>query len=142
MPSEPSTILLVEDQQALLRLYQRDLEANGYTVLTATDATDALAKCRAYVGPIHLLIADIFLPMALRSGTTSNQPVTVNGIELSQAVKTLRPHIQVLFISGMPENDIEALGGLPPGKPFLPKPFSTEALLKTVGDLVKGLRPQ
>ena len=141
MGSNSSTVLFVEDQESLLRLYHRVLEEHGYTVLTATDAMEALEKCQKYVGPIHLLIADIFLPMAALSGNSSNQPILMNGIQLSRAVKTLRPNIRVLFISGYPEKDIESIGGLPPNTTFLPKPFSPDTFMKKVRNLVNGVGP-
>ncbi len=140
MAPESFTVLFVEDQEAILWAYERVLKEHGYTVLTATDAMGALEKCQKHVGPIHLLITDIFLPMAALSGHRSNQPILMNGIELSRAVKILRPNLQVLFISGYPGEDIDGIGGLPPNTAFLPKPFSPDAFKKKVRNLVNGVR--
>lgn len=140
MSPDLSTILLVEDQPTILRLCQLELEKHGYRVLTAKNAMDAMETCQQYMGSIHLLIADIFLPLTTLPRTTSNQPVILNGIELSQAVRILWPHIQLLFISGYPEEEIQTIGGLPADAAFLAKPFSTEAFLTKVRELVTGKR--
>ncbi|TLY39484.1 MAG: response regulator [Nitrospirae bacterium] len=134
--STPSTILLVDDEQSLLSLMGRDLEEHGFTVLKASNGEEALHLCQRYVGPIHLLLADIFLPTEDQPSTNDPQAPWVHGLGLARRVKALRPHIQVLLISGRTDEEIFALGGIKPGTPFLKKPFSSDTLIRKVREVL------
>jgi DNA-binding response OmpR family regulator len=134
--STPSTILLVDDEQSLLSLMGRDLQEHGFTVLKASNGAEALHLCQRYIGPIHLLLADIFL--TTEDEPTRNDPETpsVHGLELARRVTALRPHIQVLLISGRTDQEIFSLGGIKPGTPFLKKPFSSDTLIRKVREVL------
>jgi len=123
--STPSTILLVDDEQSLLSLMGRDLEEHGFTVLKASNGEEALHLCQRYVGPIHLLLADIFLPTEDQPSTNDPQGPWVHGLGL-----------QVLLISGRTDEEIFALGGIKPGTPFLKKPFSSDTLIRKVREVL------
>ena len=60
----------------------------------------------------------------------------MHGLELARRVMALRPHIQVLLISGRTDEEIFALGGIKPGTPFLQKPFSSDALIRKVREVL------
>lgn len=113
------TILLVEDEPALLRLGARTLERHGYTVLSASGSTAALELMRQHKGAIHLLLSDVVMP-------------GLGGPELAELVRRERPDIRVLFMSGYPADVVTARGTLPESSDYLQKPFTAEELLRWV----------
>ena len=113
MADEHKTILLVEDEQQMMKLMLRLLtKDNHYEVLTAPGGEEALAVSRQTECHIDILITDVDLGK-------------MNGVELYRSIKQERPIIVVLFVSG------EAIGfeDLYPDWPFLRKPLSAEAFL-------------
>ncbi|HCY83801.1 MAG TPA: hybrid sensor histidine kinase/response regulator [Desulfobacteraceae bacterium] len=112
------TILVVEDESAILKLAERMLQELGYTVLTASGPTEALARTQEYPQQIHLLITDVVMP-------------DMNGRDLSQKLLHLYPDLRVLFMSGYTANTIAHRGVLEEGVMFIQKPFTkTEMALK------------
>ena len=91
--SGSETILVVEDEEQILRLCQRVLESKGYTVITAANPGEAIILCEKYAGDIHLLITDVVMP-------------SINGKELHERIQALRPEIRVFFMSGYTANII------------------------------------
>lgn len=141
MATASPTILLVEDQRAIMQLFQHELERRGYSVLSAIDADEALHKCFQHAGPIHLLLADVFLPKKSVSTNPRWHHVSINGLELARCLKVLRPSIRVLLISGHPSEDIQSLGGLPQGTAFLKKPFGPDLLLRKIQEVFAEAKP-
>jgi two-component system, cell cycle sensor histidine kinase and response regulator CckA len=93
-PAQPrghETILVVEDERALLLLARRMLEKLGYVVLTARNGSDALRVADAYAGTIHLLFTDLTMP-------------EMNGTRLATALRERRPNLRVLITSGYTED--------------------------------------
>jgi two-component system, cell cycle sensor histidine kinase and response regulator CckA len=117
--TRPATILLVEDERAVLRLTQRQLEALGYVVLGANSPGVALQLARDHGAEIDVLITDVVMP-------------EMNGRVLSEHVLALCPRIQRVFVSGYPAEVIAHHGVLDEGVAFLQKPFSREALAEVV----------
>ena len=117
------TILLVEDDEMLLRLVATMLEESGYTVLAAitTDLAQSLAK--EHPGPIHLLISDMIMPV-------------MNGKELSVRLQPLQPEMKTLFLSGYTADIISDQGVIEDEIHFLQKPFSLEALTTKVREVL------
>lgn len=109
------TILLVEDQPALRELMQTILERQGYRVLCAESSTQALEKAKSSGGAIHLLVTDVIMP-------------GMNGRSLAEELRSTRPQMKVLFISGYTDDMVLQHGQLEVGMGFLPKPFSPETL--------------
>ena len=105
------TLLLVEDELAILKLTTKSLEQQGYTVLAANAPADALLIAQTHSGRIHLLLTDIVMPR-------------MNGRELAERLKTLQPGIKCVFMSGYPANVIARQGILEDGVHFIQKPFS------------------
>ena len=113
--SGTETILLVEDEPALLELTQAVLKKFGYVVLPAKGSVEALDLARSYTKPIHLLLTDVVMP-------------DINGRELCDKLTALRPDLKCLFMSGYTA-DIIANRGVPDGQiNFLQKPFSMDTL--------------
>ena len=109
------TILLVEDEPAILRLLRRALEAQGYSVLAAEGPGEALRQARECAGDIHLLVSDVTMP-------------GMNGRDLAKALLAHRPQMRQLFISGHTAEAVVGGSGLASGVDFLEKPFSVIAL--------------
>ncbi len=112
------TILLVEDEPQVRAVVQRALERGGYGVLVAQDANDAL-RLSAAVSSIDLLLTDVVMPQ-------------MNGRELAERVRATRPGIRVLFTSGYTDDAILRHGVLDQGVPFLQKPITPAALMRSV----------
>ena len=115
------TVLLVEDEAALRNVCRVYLESKGYTVLEAGNAKEAMRICQSHNRPIHVLITDIVMP-------------GLGGLELAKSALELRPALSVVLVSGYTDRplDREAIGF---GK-FLQKPFSFDALARTVRSLL------
>ena len=117
------TVLVVEDEPAVLTLSRRALEAQGYVVLAASDAAAALRVVERHGGTIHMLVTDVVMP-------------GLSGRELADRLVAQRPGIRVLFMSGYPGDAVVQHGGLPQGSAFLQKPFSPDTLARKVRDVL------
>jgi PAS domain S-box-containing protein len=117
------TILLVEDDDAVRELTHQMLEMNGYAVLEASNAQDALSICRQRTLPIPLLITDVVMPLT-------------NGPELVQQVLQLRPETKVLYISGYTDNPLALRSKAEGSLPLLQKPFTPEGLTRKVREIL------
>jgi len=117
------TVLVVEDEPAVLTLSRRALEAQGYVVLAASDAAAALRVVERHGGTIHLLLTDVVMP-------------GLSGRELADRLTAQRPGIRVLYMSGYPGDAVVQHGTLPSGSAFLQKPFSPDGLARKVRDVL------
>ena len=113
------TILLVEDESAILRVSRRILTAAGYRVLAAGSPSDAIRIAHAEGGEIDLLVTDVIMP-------------EMSGRELAELMVALNPQLAVLYMSGYTADVIARHGVLEAGVHFLQKPFSRAALLANV----------
>ena len=95
----------------------------GYTVLSASNATDAMEIARTYEGEIHLLVTDVVLPQ-------------LNGRLMAEAIQRLRPHIRVLYSSGYTDDVIAHHGILEDGIHFIGKPYTAETLAAKVREVL------
>ena len=117
------TVLVVEDEPAVLTLSRRALEAQGYVVLAASDPIAALRVVERHGGTIHLLLTDVVMP-------------GLSGRELADRLTAQRPGIRVLYMSGYPGDAVVQHGTLPSGSAFLQKPFSPDGLARKVRDVL------
>ncbi len=117
------TVLVVEDEPAVLTLSRRALEAHGYVVLAASDAAAAMRIVERHGGTIHLLVTDVVMP-------------GLSGRELADRLTSRRPGIRVLYMSGYPGDAVVQHGALPLGSAFLQKPFSADGLARKVRDVL------
>jgi two-component system, cell cycle sensor histidine kinase and response regulator CckA len=117
------TILLVDDEEALLSLTAERLTGCGYTVLPARDGLHALETARSYNGPIHLLLTDIMMPR-------------MGGLALARAMSELRPGIRVVLMTGHAEREGSYREALRSGAESIQKPFSHEQLLRLVAQML------
>jgi CheY-like chemotaxis protein len=119
------TILLVEDEAVVRHLVAEILESNGYSVLQAADGPSALELLRRHPDPVELLVTDVVMP-------------GMSGPEVANAVTSMRPGMQVLYISGYTDSQIGHHGVLEPGIAFLQKPFSAGDLTRKVRAVLDG----
>jgi signal transduction histidine kinase/ActR/RegA family two-component response regulator len=113
------TILLVEDEQSLLRLAKTQLERLGYQVLTAHSPVQALAMAEEYPGRIDLLMTDVIMP-------------EMNGRDLAKRLLASNPSLNRLFMSGYTADVIAHHGVLEEGVNFIQKPFTVKDLADKV----------
>ncbi|WP_051617437.1 hybrid sensor histidine kinase/response regulator [Desulfonatronovibrio hydrogenovorans] len=113
------TVLLVEDEEMVLELTSEVLEQLGYTVLSSSSPTLALEKAKEYQGEIDLLVTDVNMPV-------------MNGPELARKIRTVRPDIRVLFMSGYTSDLMRHQDLLCNETLFLQKPFSAEELSQKI----------
>ena len=109
------TVLLVEDEPALLRLGTTMLEKLGYRVLAAGTPGEAIRLAEEHAGAIHLLMTDVVMP-------------EMNGRDLARRLLSLYPNLKRLFVSGYPADVIAPHGVLDDGVHFLQKPFALPEL--------------
>jgi two-component system, cell cycle sensor histidine kinase and response regulator CckA len=114
-PRGTETVLIVEDEAAILELTMRMLQSLGYTVLTAGTPGEAIRIAAEDKAEIHLVITDVVMP-------------EMNGRELVERIGTLRPGLKYLFMSWYMANVISQHGELDEGVRFLQKPFSMNDL--------------
>jgi two-component system cell cycle sensor histidine kinase/response regulator CckA len=118
------TILLVEDEPAILRMTTTMLERQGYKVLAASTPGEAIRLAEEYPGEIHLLITDVVMP-------------EMNGRDLAKNILSLYPSLKRLFMSGYTANVIAHHGVLDYGVNFIQKPFSVKDLAIKVRDALR-----
>jgi signal transduction histidine kinase len=118
-------ILVVDDEVTIRHLIDEVLDGAGYTVIDAADGAAGL-KVLQSDAPIDLLITDVGLPGGM------------NGRQVADAARAIRPGLKVLFITGYAENAAVGNGHLEAGMELLTKPFTMEALAAKVTDMLKA----
>ena len=119
------TILLVEDELAILSCTSLLLERAGHRVLAASTPGEALRMANKTEHPIDLVISDVILPER-------------SGHDLVVELKTLFPAIQHLFMSGYTADIIGNHGILAEGVNFIQKPFEPGKLLEKIADITQA----
>ncbi len=114
-----ATILVVEDEAAVREAVVRILQREGYTVHMAAHPLEALDLLDALADPIHLLLTDMVMPH-------------LSGKELAARFRALRPEAKVLYMSGYTEQEL----GHEEARRFLQKPFTRDALVRKVAELL------
>lgn len=119
------TILIAEDEGAILEIAVKMLEHLGYTVLAASTPREAIRLAREHHGDIDLLITDVVMP-------------EINGRELVEIIKSEYPEIKSLYISGYTADVIADRGVLNEDVDFLSKPFTISELSSALRNLLKN----
>jgi two-component system cell cycle sensor histidine kinase/response regulator CckA len=117
------TVLLVEDENGVRSLARVVLQRHGYKVLEARHGGEALLMCERCKDTIHLLATDVVMP-------------NMSGRELVERLLPLRPKMKVLYMSGYMDDAIVRHGLVNAGVPFLQKPYSPDALLVKVREVL------
>jgi PAS domain S-box-containing protein len=119
------TVLIVDDEPTVRMLVTEVLQELGYAALEAEEGATGLAVLRSDAR-IDLLITDVGLPGGM------------NGRQLADAARQLRPALKVLFITGYAEAAVAASGQLEAGMHVLTKPFAMEALASRIKAIIAG----
>ena len=117
------TVLLTEDEEAVRRLTKTILEMNGYQVLEAASGDEALSIYKQDGEHIDLIITDVVMPK-------------MGGRELAQSLLALSPGVKVLYLSGYTDDAIVRHGLLDQKMAFLQKPFTPDALLRKMREVL------
>jgi len=124
LPRGTETVLLVEDEPAVRDLAKRVLRGQGFKVLDAANGEEALRVVREHAGArIELLLTDVVMPR-------------MGGRELADRLKATYPELKILFTSGYTDKANTHFGTLEPGMAFLQKPFTPEALIHQVREIL------
>ncbi|MDR3554034.1 MAG: PAS domain S-box protein [Syntrophobacteraceae bacterium] len=122
-PEGTETVLLVEDEQSILKLGKVILKRQGYSVLTAGKPSEAIRLVEQYPGDIQLLITDVIMP-------------EMNGKELAERITSIKPGIRCLFMSGYTADIIARHSIIEEGVDFIQKPFSVRAMADKVREVL------
>jgi len=117
------TILVAEDEPGVRALVSHTLRQHGYTVLEASHGVEALVISEQHTKAIHLLLTDVVMPQ-------------LNGRELAERLVAKLPELQVLYMSGYPDDAVLRRGLSAADTNFLHKPFTTGALANRVRQLL------
>ena len=115
MQGRGETVLVVEDEGAVLELTHSMLDSLGYNVMSAGSPESALRKAEVYDGEIHLLITDVIMP-------------GMNGKDVAEKILQTRQGMKLLFMSGYTADVIAHRSMLDPGVQFISKPFTIQQL--------------
>jgi PAS domain S-box-containing protein len=118
-PRGRETVLVAEDEEMVRTLVRGILEGNGYTVITASDGDEAISAAGNHGGPIHLILTDVVMPKR-------------GGRDVAESLARLHPGVKVLYMSGYTDESIVHRGVLEEGIAFIEKPFTPDALLRKV----------
>ena len=118
------TILLVEDEVAVLRIARLVLEKQGYQVIAVTSGREAIKAAESHDGTIDLLLTDVIMP-------------GMGGRELAETLQVRWRDMKVLYMSGYTSDAIIRYGVESAKCAFLQKPFTPFVLAQTVRDVLK-----
>jgi two-component system, cell cycle sensor histidine kinase and response regulator CckA len=130
-PRSSETILLIEDEDNVLSVLAELLSEHGFTVLTASGGQEALnvmashhADPRSSGKPISLVISDVNMP-------------GMNGFDVTKRIKAMHPDTRIVLISGNADDQTAPQRNDPTIAAFLPKPFSSQALINTIRQVLE-----
>jgi signal transduction histidine kinase len=122
-PAAAETVLLVEDEESVRTMVRRVLEQQGYSVLPAATGEEALDLACSRLDDIDLVFTDVVMP-------------GMNGDELVEQLRTMRPDLEVIYMSGYAEG-ASRRGVLDPTTTYLQKPFTPSALTQVVRSVLE-----
>ncbi len=117
------TVLVVDDEAAVRMLIGEVLSDLGYNAIEATDGPTAMKILQSDLA-IDLLMTDVGLPNGM------------NGRQIADAARSIRPKLKVIFITGYAENAAIGHGHLEPGMTVVTKPFAMDALAVRIKDIL------
>ena len=117
------TVLVVEDEDGVRELLWKILTEHGHTVLEARHGRDALTVASGYNHPIQLLVTDVVMP-------------EMGGGELVDQLRSSRPQLRVLYISGYTNDEVMRRGISQKEAAFIQKPFTPEELMAKVREVL------
>ncbi|HEY7389400.1 MAG TPA: PAS domain S-box protein [Bryobacteraceae bacterium] len=124
-PQGQGGILVMEDDELVRQVVAHALRQIGYTPLVASSPEEAIHLCSQSDSEIRLVLTDVIMPR-------------VNGAQLQERLKVLRPDLKVLYMSGYTANVISNHGVLKQGINFIQKPFTLEQLAQKLDEILTG----
>ncbi len=119
------TVLVVEDEEGVRHLITALLKRDGYKVMEACNAHEAIAVAAEYSAPIHLLVTDVVMP-------------GLSGRKLADHLRELHPETKVLLVSGYSSELLGPTSPLDKTIRYLQKPFTPEHLTRIVSETLAG----
>lgn len=116
-------ILIVDDEEAIRQITKSTLEAFGYKVMTATDGTDAMGIYAEHKSKVSVVITDMMMPF-------------MDGVATIRALRKMNPDVRVISTSGLGDNAKAAEAAKAGVQRFLPKPYTTEQLLRALAEVI------
>ena len=118
------TVLVVDDEAAIRMIARRTLEASGYRVLLASDGAEAIATFSANHHSIAAVMIDMTMPV-------------LAGVPAIQAMARIDGSVPIVAVSGISANEQPARAASAQVKTFLPKPFTSDTLLKALQQVLE-----
>ena len=123
------TILVVDDEPSVRLVLRTALERAGYLVLPASNGREAIDVYKAQPpGLVAAVLIDMMMPV-------------MGGMPAIQELVKINPNVRIIAASGIPDNEATAIGAGRQVHQFLGKPFSTDKLLRAIGQVVRRLKP-
>jgi len=141
-PAKGQTILVVDDDPAIVTQSGNILKLAGFTVLQATGSSDALKLSKAHQGTIDLLVTDLVMPppdFQLNSG--DNEFPHVHGHDLAIRMLKMRKGLHIVLMSANIEKEVAGYGVRRGILPILQKPFQPQTLLDLVHQVLQSSPP-
>lgn len=123
VPKGSETILVVEDDRAVRNLAEKILKGHGYKVLTAANGEEAVELSSNYEDFIHLVLTDVVMP-------------GMNSRDMMERLKSARPEIRKLYMSGYSDDTIVHHGIMDIGNAFIEKPFTSASMGRKVREVL------
>jgi len=120
---------LVEDEGAIREVTQRTLEGAGYRVTTATDGADGVALFARDGENIDLVLTDITMPI-------------LDGPSMARALRRMDPGCRIIAMSGLGTNSGITKARESGVRHFLSKPYTAQALLELVDQVLQDTSPE
>lgn len=117
------TILVVEDDSAVRKLLCRILQSYGYRIIESTTPTESLQIFDRLHSEVDLVITDVVMP-------------EMNGQQLSERLRAIKPEVHVLFVSGYTDDTVVRHGVFKAEKNFIQKPFKRADLAKKIREIL------
>lgn len=117
-------VLIIDDEPTIRMLIAEVLDDAGYTALEAADGPAGLRILKSAV-QVDLLITDVGLPNGL------------NGRQVADAARELRPGLKIIFITGYAENAALGKGQLDPGMQVIAKPFAMDTMARRIKEILQ-----
>ena len=121
-PKGSETILVVDDEEGVRKVVCAVLQSNGYEVLEASNGHSALTAYEKNGHKIDIVLTDVVMPQ-------------MDGLDLGRELKMRAPGVKILYMSGYRDIALNGAAG-EPSKPFLHKPFTPDALLSKVREVL------
>lgn len=123
------TVLLVDDEEAILQMTSAALEDAGYRVLSAKDGTEAIRTFSAHRKDVAAVVLDMMMP-------------NVDGLQVLDELRRIDPDVNVIVCSGLQTKEREQEARLRGAKAFLAKPYSDEHLRQALSDVLQEQSPR